>query len=60
MSVGYISQVVAAVRPHGVDVSSGLETAPGVKDAWLMREFFAAVGAAEHPHEGVREGEKPQ
>ena len=44
---------VVAVRPYGVDVSSGLETTPGVKDHGLMRNFFAAVAAAEHPHQGV-------
>jgi len=38
--------VVSAIRtlaPDVVDVSSGIESAPGIKDPWLMREFFAAV-----------------
>lgn len=29
------------VRPAGIDVSSGVETAPGVKDDGLIREFLA-------------------
>ncbi len=54
LSPANLVEAVTAVRPHGVDVSSGLESAPGFKDAGLMREFFAAVVAAEHPQEGVR------
>jgi phosphoribosylanthranilate isomerase len=33
----------AAVRPYAVDVSSGVESAPGVKDEVKMRAFFAAL-----------------
>ena len=54
LSPANLAEAVSAVRPHGVDVSSGLETAPGLKDAGLMREFFAAIVAAEQTHEGVR------
>ena len=44
--------VVSAIRtlaPDVVDVSSGIESAPGIKDPWLMREFYAAASGV-RPH----------
>jgi phosphoribosylanthranilate isomerase len=42
-----VGQAIAAVRPHAVDVSSGIEEAPGTKSVEKMRRFFAAVRAAD-------------
>jgi phosphoribosylanthranilate isomerase len=35
------------VRPFAVDVSSGIERSPGVKDLRLMRAFFGVVAGAD-------------
>ena len=41
-----VAEVVTKYRPDGVDVSSGVESAPGVKDYRLMRDFIAAARRA--------------
>ncbi len=42
-----VAQAIALVRPYAVDVSSGIELAPGIKDPTKMRGFVEAVRAAD-------------
>ena len=44
-----VAQALGEVRPWAVDVSSGVEAAPGVKARAKLQAFFAAVRAAERP-----------
>jgi phosphoribosylanthranilate isomerase len=38
-----VDEAIRAVRPYGVDVASGIEVRPGVKDPDAMRAFVARV-----------------
>lgn len=43
-----VFDAVRTVRPHAVDVSSGIESMPGIKDAERMRRFVAQVRRADN------------
>jgi len=44
---GNVSDAIARVRPFAVDVSSGVESAPGIKSAERIARFCAAVRLAD-------------
>lgn len=43
LTVENVAAAIAAVRPYGVDACSGLERAPGQKDAGRVRAFIEAA-----------------
>jgi phosphoribosylanthranilate isomerase len=50
-----VREAVIQTRCSGIDVSSGVESAPGVKDLGLMREFFDAAHSAIAARQGSKE-----
>lgn len=61
-----VREALDRVRPHAVDVSSGVEVRPGVKSEVLLRELFRAVGGVEderggrEPEEGRSDRQRPE
>ena len=49
LSAVNVAEAIAKVRPWGVDVATGVERSPGVKDPVRVRAFVAAVRAVEEP-----------
>ena len=47
LHAGNVAEAIRITRAGGVDVSSGVERAPGVKDVEMIREFTRAARASE-------------
>lgn len=47
LNPGNVGDAIRVVRPWAVDLASGVESSPGIKDAVKLRAFFAAVHAAD-------------
>ncbi len=46
LSIENVGQAVHRIRPYGVDVCSGVEARPGIKDHVKLKEFILAAKAA--------------
>ncbi len=44
-----VALALASIKASGIDISSGVESAPGVKDLTMIDEFFDAVASARMP-----------
>lgn len=49
LHAGNVGEAISACRPYAVDVSSGVESSPGVKDPAKIRAFCRAVREADAP-----------
>lgn len=47
LDAGNVADAIRTIRPYAVDVSSGVESSPGVKDPAKIAAFCAAVRAAD-------------
>lgn len=46
LSIENVSEAIRRIRPYGVDVCSGVETRPGIKDHAKLKEFIFAAKSA--------------
>ncbi len=46
LNAGNVGEAIRRADPPGLDISSGVETAPGAKDPALIKAFFEAVRGA--------------
>jgi phosphoribosylanthranilate isomerase len=59
LTPGNVAEAIERVRPWGVDVASGTEAAPGVKDPSLVRRFVQVAKAAEPADYRGRDDDRP-
>ncbi|MBI5185263.1 MAG: phosphoribosylanthranilate isomerase [Nitrospinae bacterium] len=43
LNPGNVAEAIREAEPYGVDVSSGVEKSPGIKDHGKLRDFFEAI-----------------
>jgi phosphoribosylanthranilate isomerase len=56
LNAGNVGTAINALQPAAVDVSGGVESGPGIKDARRIQQFTAAVRTADRQVYGVTNG----
>jgi phosphoribosylanthranilate isomerase len=51
LNSGNAIAALAQVNPSGIDLSSGVETAPGEKDLTLLQQLFDILSGRMQPHQ---------
>jgi phosphoribosylanthranilate isomerase len=46
LHVGNVAEAIRRIHPFGVDVCSGVEARPGIKDHGKLKEFISAAKSA--------------
>ena len=59
LHAGNVGQAIAHLHPWGVDVSTGVEASPGIKDPGKLRDFVTAVHEAERAGGAVADAMPP-
>ena len=54
LHAGNVQEALRIARPWGVDVSGGVEEAPGIKDHEKMRAFFRAIDTCKYSDDGEK------
>jgi len=54
-----VADAIRRIRPWGVDVSTGVESSPGHKDARKLKAFVEAVRSAEPAEYRSRAADRP-
>lgn len=49
LTVSNVADAIKTIRPYAVDVASGVESSPGVKDHKLLEEFIRKVKSISNP-----------
>ena len=46
LNAGNVREALRVTQAPGLDISSGVESAPGIKDIGLIKQFFASLNGA--------------
>ena len=48
ISIDWVENIIKKIKPNGIDISSSIETSPGLKDIPKTKELIDAIKSCEH------------